>query len=266
MSKVSLFGSASRFDRQFWWRSFLNLLQLSLRQWLPSRLKFWLAILVWTTLTQMVCAFWFTTNTDPIPPVSQLFGGWLFVSTMRGVFTIQGIISEEKLTGTMAWILSKPVPRSAFYLAKLIAQMVVALVVSVLVTSVFAYANLGYTLNPTGFLQASLYLTLATWFYQSLTTMLDVALSNKAAKIGIPVALILMGNFYTLFDDRSHALVKFLGYILPWGLDALIVHNDLPQLATTGQPLTTLAPVIATVLGIPLFCSLGIWQLNCQEM
>lgn len=52
---------------------------------------------------------------------------------MLGVFSLQGIISEEKLTGTLAWILSKPVPSSAFYLAKLISQMIVTFVISVLV-------------------------------------------------------------------------------------------------------------------------------------
>lgn len=268
MSNVSLSRSASRSDRRFWWRSFSNLLQRELRQWLPIRLKFWLAILVWTTITAIVSAFWFTSNRDLAPPpYSSVFAGWLFVSSMRGVFTLQGIISEEKLTGTLAWILSKPVPRFAFYWAKLISQMIVAFVISVLVPgALFACTTLP-SINLPGFLLASLYLTLVMWFYQCMTTMLDVTLGNKAAKVGIPVAIILIGNFFTLFDPNPYFdSITFLGFILPWGLDAPLVNNDLPMLAATGQPLTTSAPVIATAFWIPVFCVIGIWHLNRQEM
>jgi ABC-type transport system involved in multi-copper enzyme maturation permease subunit len=114
MSFSSFSHSQSQPKYQFWQRSFFNLLQRELNQWLPNYRKFWLAILTWTIVTYVVSGIWFQSSNDVAPPpYTSIISGWLFVSSMRGVFSLQGIISEEKLTGTLAWILSKPVPRSA---------------------------------------------------------------------------------------------------------------------------------------------------------
>lgn len=46
----------------------------------------------------------------------------------------------------------------------------------------------------------------------------------------------------------------------------ILVRNDLAMLAATGQQLTTIIPVVATALWIPIFSIMGILKLNSQEM
>lgn len=255
-------------SNEFWRRSFFNLLQRELNQWLPNHRKFWFSILIWTIVTYIVSGIWFQSNQDVAPPsYTSTISGWLFVSSMRGVFSLQGIISEEKLTGTLAWILSKPVPRSAFYLAKLISQMIVTFVISVLVQGIFFSLTSLQNANQPGFLLTSLFLALIIWFYQSLITMLDVIIGSKVAKMAIPVALILIGNFFTFIQPNQDIdVMAFLGHILPWGINARMLKNDLAMLAATGQHLTNIIPVVATVLWIPIFSIIGIWRLNSQEI
>jgi ABC-type transport system involved in cytochrome c biogenesis permease component len=239
-----------------------------LRQWFPDRRKVWFAILTWTILTTLISGIWLTSDQDIAPPpYSSTVAGWLFIAAMRGVLSLQSILSEERLTGTLSWILSKPVPRSAFYLAKLNAQMIVAFVISVLIQGVFFAFTRFPAVNLGGFLLVIVYLTLIVWFYQSLTMMLDVLTTNKVAKLGIPIALILIGNFFTLLDPNPQINgITILGYLLPWGMNAPLVGNDIPNVLVTGQPLMTSAPVIATLLWIFLFCAIGIHHLNRQEL
>lgn len=265
---LSLSKSRSQPQQSFWKRSYFNLLDRELRQWLPNRRKFWFSVLTWTILTAIVSSTWVTSNKDVVPaPYSPTVAGWLFVASMRGVLSLQGIVSEEKLTGTLGWILSKPVPRSAFYLAKLNAQMIVAFVISVLIQAIFFSLTRFQSIDLIGLPLTILYLTLIVWFYQSLTTMLDVITTNKVAKLGIPLALILIGNFFTMIDPTPRIdAFTIWGYVLPWGMNAPLVNNSIPQVLVTGQPLTTIAPAIATALWIPVFCAIGIRHLNRQEL
>lgn len=253
--------------QQFWKRSYFNLMTRELCQWLPNRRKFWFSGLTWTLLTAIVSALWLTSDQDIAPaPYSPTVAGWLFIASMRGVLSLQSIVSEEKLTGTLAWILSKPVPRSTFYLAKLSAQMLVACMISVLIQGFFLFPRFP-AVNSIGFILVMVYLTLIVWFYQSLTTMLDVITTNKTARLGVPIALILMGNIFTLIDSTTEIdLITILGYTLPWGMNAPLVKNSIAEVLITGQPLATIAPVIATALWIPIFCAIGIRHLNRQEL
>ena len=63
----------------------------------------------------------------------------IIIGAIGGVILVQGALVGEKRSGTAAWVLSKPISRPAFFLAKLIAN-----AIGTLVTITLAQGLIGY--------------------------------------------------------------------------------------------------------------------------
>lgn len=111
------------------------------------------------------------------------------------VIQAQGAILDEKLRGTVAWILSKPVSRSAFVLAKC-APLPGMLLLIVLVPGLVAVLQLSLALGQmlplvtmvllVGWLAASLL------FYFCLTLLLGTVFNSRAPVIGIALLMVML--------------------------------------------------------------------------
>lgn len=105
---------------------------------------------------------------------------------------MMGAIVEEKRSGTAAWILSKPISRTAFVLSKLIGNGI-----GVLVCIILAQGLIGY-----GIVRWVLHLSVNPWnwtigmgghlvnvlFYVTLGAMLGVLFQHPGPVVGIPIA------------------------------------------------------------------------------
>src|SRR5689334_175599 len=116
---------------------FANLFRKEHNQWWRSRT--WLIhAIVWLLLVNAIV---FAVYTVPVPEEAvgapPQSGAMIFV-VMSGLMTglgvilvMQGAVLDEKKSGTAAWVLSKPLSRPAFILAKLTANSLAALVLMV---------------------------------------------------------------------------------------------------------------------------------------
>ncbi len=176
----------------------------------------------------------------------------------------QDEVLDEKRSGTVAWILSKPVSRVAFILAKVAANAIGILVIMVLLEGALAYGLIaivtGRTFPILPYLGALGILYLDVMFYFLLALMFSAASNSRGAAIGIPLA-ILFG--YQILVS----LAPWLLQVTPWGLTNAGGNNPTSSIAMAlvfGQPVPAL-PILATLLWCVLFVVIAIWKFNRDE-
>jgi ABC-type transport system involved in multi-copper enzyme maturation permease subunit len=214
-----------------WWDGFRNLLDKEGRSWWGTRL--WLAqTILWLVVSNGLLALMLFGQTivqalaqDPNsliltqPPVDVGLSIFFKISTLGFAATAcilsQGQIIGEKQRGTVQWVLSKPVDRSAFVLAKLLANAVGMGVALVGLQSIVAYGLV--SLQQGGLYEMSLFLpavgvlTLHTLFYLVLSLMLGTLSDSRGLVLGI-------GLGSALGTTPLLMLVPAAAWITPWGM------------------------------------------------
>ncbi len=186
------------------------------------------------------------------------------MATAVGIsIVMQGAIMDEKQSGTLAWVLSKPVARPAVIIAKLVANSIGALAILILLQGAVAFAQLrlaGSDVAPGPFLLALGILGLHLLFYLTLTLMLGVLFNNRGPVIAI--SLLLVFGYQILLG-----IAPGLHQITPYGLVVQAGPNNpaLTLLIARGDPVPSLLPVAATVVWIAIFIGVALWRFERQE-
>jgi len=263
-----------------WLRGFANLLDRERHLWLGTR-KGLVQVLVWILLINGSVALMgiISMNLDKIAPdqagavpatPEDMYEGVLqaffqlatFCTSVGVVISAHGTIIQEKQMGTAAWILSKPVSRSAFLVAKLAAHSISYLLLAILIPIVMLYPEC-YLLTGRipalpGLLAGMGVWLLVVLFYLALTIMLGVFFNSRGAMLGIVFGFMFAGQILpNLWPDSA--------LIFPWVLSSiallLALGSDAPQALSP----VMMMPVIATALWIMLFTALAIWRFGREE-
>ncbi len=251
-------------------RGFGNLFACELSEWFLTR-RWLVQALVWLALINGTVAYalFLMPRLDPAGAAEEgdllglglqvLFAMFGYAGLIGVIILAQGLVLDEKQTGTAAWILSKPVSRAAFVLAKLAGNFVGVLVFVVGLPAAVAFAELALATGRLPAVPAYLagvsILLLAVLFYLSLTLLVGVLFDHRGPVLGIPFAVLFLGAM--IVNEMPMAYV-----VLP---------ASLPMLAATiaaGQslpPLAHLPIVIAAVLAV-LFVRTAAWQFERCEM
>jgi ABC-2 type transport system permease protein len=256
-----------------WSRGMRNLLRGELNSWFKTR-TWWTQILIWTASINLIFLMVALSVTraegdgeglgmDAIMIFSIFMG---LVGPIGVSIIMQNEVVGEKRSGTAAWVLSKPVSRSAFILSKLIGNTLGITVTMVLVQGLIAYLIEGLVVGewlPVGGFLAGLGVLLANiLFYLTLTLMLGTIFDHGAPVIGIPLAFLFSQNF---LSSIYPGLVK----LLPWTLAIPLNNSTEVPLAValmTGEPLPSLVPLYATLAASVVFVMVGLWVFQKQEL
>jgi ABC-2 type transport system permease protein len=178
------------------------------------------------------------------------------IAAAVGVITgVQGAVIREKQLGTAAWVLSKPVSRSALVLAKMLSYSIAFLLLPLLLTSLAFYAQSqmlwGQTPALPGFLAGWLVMALHMLFYVAFTIML----SSRGPVSAIGLGFLFGGQIFPNF------LPAWATMIFPWKL------SELAPALTLGQSLPPgwLIPVIATAIWTVVFIVIALWRFEREE-
>lgn len=192
----------------------------------------------------------------------------LFVP-FAAVSLAQDSILGEKHSGTAAWVLSKPLRRPAYMLAKLIANGLGLFVAWAALPGVVAYLQLLKPMN--GFVTPLCiaeimgldYLNLL--FFLTLALMLATFFNGRGPVLGISLALAWAGPM-PFISTPIQKYAPWLYDIMPWKM--LIDFNSNQALAmylANDRPLPTVTPIIATALWCVLFTAVAIWRMSREE-
>ena len=182
------------------------------------------------------------------------------IATAVGVVTgVQGAIIREKQLGTAAWVLSKPVSRSAFIMAKLFSYSIAFLILPLLLTSLVFYAQSQMLWNQMpalpAFLAGWLVMALHMLFYVTFTIILGTLFSSRGPVAAIGLGFLFGGQIFPNF------LPAWVTMIFPWKLSELA-----PALAL-GQPLPPgwTIPLLATAVWTIVFIAVALWRFEREE-
>jgi ABC-2 type transport system permease protein len=249
-----------------WSRGLDNLLRAELGGWFGTR-RWWVQILVWAAIINLILLMVaISEESGDSSEATMLFNIFLGLFAAVGVCIImQGSVVGEKQSGTAAWVLSKPVSRAAFILAKVVANVVGVAVTIVLAQGLIAYLIItfssGTALPPLGFLAGLGVHLVNLFFYLALTLMLGAFLNHRGPVIAIPLVF-LFGQQWLL------GLVPALVNVLPWALTVPPNNSDAPSVAMAlmmgGEPLSYLPLAVTLGAGV-LFAAASLWAFERIE-
>lgn len=248
-----------------WRRGLGNQLNVELARWWKTS-RWWRQSLVWTI---MIVAILAAVVFDP--KGFSLETGATLYAILAGIFPavgvvifMQDVLVGEKREGTAAWVLSKPVSRPAFLLAKVIANSLGVLGSVVLIPAIASFILLSVAgksiLNPLAFVAAIGVLFLSLFFFLTLTLMLGTFFNTRGPVIGIGLGL-LLGQQYIL------GLLPLFKYILPWTLTIPIdnlAEAVVPALLM-GNPILTYIPMLMVALESILFIVIAVLRFEREE-
>ena len=268
-------NSAFQLVDEHGWRAGLNnLFRKENRDWWGTRS--WLVqAIIWTAILIGILATVLFAETNGSAGFALLGGKWVIGLTV--FFSVAGIalsigasimgqeeVLDEKRSGTAAWILSKPVSRTAFIVAKIIANAIGILIIMILLEGALAYILLsisrGRPLDILPYLAALSVLYLNVMFYFLLALMFSAATNSRGAAIGIPMAMLFGYQFLV-------GIAPWLLEITPFGLTNPGSNSLQPTLAVSmalGQPVSP-TPIIATLAWCVLFVVVAVWKFNRDE-
>ena len=255
-----------------WRRGLGNLLQGEYSAWFKSS-RWWKHLILWFTIINLMMVIMIIVSGDAakggeeVPSVLFMYGifGGMFVAF--GVMIImQRVLVGEKHAGTAAWVLSKPVTRTAFVVSRLVVNSIAILLTSVIVPGVIFYITLGLFsdfgwLSPFGYIAGLLMVSLHTCYWITLVLMMGTLFESSAVVIAVPMAL-----FFTFWMGTD--LIPGLIYISPLLLafsPAPEQMNTLSVSFMTGEPVLSWLPLISTAVFCVIFIAVSMWRFNRQE-
>jgi ABC-2 type transport system permease protein len=187
------------------------------------------------------------------------------IATAIGVAVLaQDTLIGEKQSGTAAWVLSKPVSRSALILSKVISNTLGILVAMVILPGAIAYltiyliAGKAFPVLPYAGALGMFFVSLVFWL--TLAIMLSSLSNTRGLAIGIPLFLILG---FIIFVEVAPWTADFM----PWSLTNAVSATR-PAMAVSlvlGQPIPTLMPLIGSLIGCLVFTLVAIWRFQKEE-
>jgi ABC-type transport system involved in multi-copper enzyme maturation permease subunit len=246
----------------------VNMLAKESRAWWRTR-RWWIQCLLWLLLLNGTMALNIKSGqrSDNAGLNFLLIAG--LAVPIAAISMAQDSILGERHSGTAAWVLSKPMKRTAFILAKLVALGLGLLATGVVLPGVIAYFQLRANGLPhlpvLDFAGAMGLVYLNTLFYLTLALMLATLFHGRGPVLGISLLVLMSGAMYFSYMlVLKHA--PWLVAVLPWKL--LSSFGDKGPLAgylAMGQPLPTVTPIIGTAVWCVLFVAVAIWRFRREE-
>jgi ABC-2 type transport system permease protein len=188
----------------------------------------------------------------PDPTLVDAFGQWFRNLSQMGLFAAilltMGIVAEEKASGTILLVVTKPVSRANFVLSKFFAQSVwltFSLVIAAAVT--FAYSAMIFKFDMLAeFAQANALFILYYLLVVAITVFFSTIFKSQVAAGGLALVTVMLSS---LVSSLSRTFDKYA----PTGLNTIGTKIGMGQtggeLAQAAWPALTAAILIAVLLG-----------------
>ena len=259
-------------------RGFSNLLRKENRAWWGTR-RWWINALLWTVILCGLTAILLFGPNDEVTQAAEAdiaqAGGILAYTLLIGInvffefgvpvlaigtiVLMQDLIIGEKQNGVAEWLLSKPVARRAYILAKLVANVIPVLVLLIGLPAALGYVilsvRIGTLFELAPFFSGVGIMALNTLFYLTFTMLLGTFFNSRGPILALALGSILGGGMIG-------GLVKPLLYITPWMLPKLAA------LTASGQEIPTeigFFPLVATALWSLIFVLVAVAKFEKME-
>jgi ABC-2 type transport system permease protein len=265
------------FQKVYEWeglRGFSNLFRKENGAWWGTR-RWWTNALLWNVLLCGLTAVMLFMQNEEVYQASEAqiaqAGGLVayivilglnvffeFGTSILAIWTVilsQDLILGEKQNGLTEWLLSKPVTRCAYLLAKLAANALPVLVLLIGLPSVSIYAlasvRMGHLFPLVPFLSALGIMAVHMLFYLTLTLMLGTIFNNRGPILGIALSSILGGGLLGGFINQFFSITP---WILPKAAWMMATSQALPiEIIIAALVVSTLWSVVFIMVALVKF-------------
>ncbi len=261
MTKLSEKEEFVLVEEHGWRMGLSNMVRKEFTAWFGSS-AWWKQALIWSVVLSFIVVSGAVAEPD-FGLIMFVLMGSIFM-TIATIIASQEFILEEKRTGSAAWVLSKPLSRTAFIVAKLFPNALNLIVSLVFIPGVVVFGIMfllsGGTTSFTFFLGL---IPLALWviFLQFFTICLGTFFEKEGEVMGPPFFMMLL-----LFQLGP---MQYIGELSPFGLWILaqiyIGGLNAPMAFTPSAALPIGTPIIATLFIIALLTLISIWRFNREE-
>jgi ABC-2 type transport system permease protein len=261
-----------------WLAGFANMLAKELGEWFHTRRWLWQLLLWIMIINGFVALILFIvphlesilpginasikSSYEGLPPGAMGLSYYFTIAVLTGsigvIILAQDEIIQEKQSGTVAWILSKPASRPAFILAKLLSNTIGALIFIVAVPALILlgeiYLDLRLVVPLAPFLAGLGVFLLALIFYLNLVIMLGVLFESRGPVMGIAFGILIGGNVISSFIPQ-------IAFVLPVTMDSIA------QSLVLGMPMPAMfiSQLIAAAVLSVIFILLALWHFQRIE-
>jgi ABC-2 type transport system permease protein len=259
-------------EEKGWRRGLGNLLSGEYSAWFKSsrwwkHLTLWFLIVNVMMMTMIIATVKAAKDGNAGPPLLFMYGifGGMFVAL--GVMVImQQVLVGEKHSGTAAWVLSKPVTRTAFVVSRLAVNSISILLTSVIVPGVILYISLGLFsdlgwISPAGYIAGLAMVALHTFYWIALVLMLGTLSESASVVIAVPMSLFFA---FWMLSGTIPGLIYISPLMLAFSPDPDHI-SALSSSFMTGEPVFSWIPLISTIVFCVVFIAAAIWRFNRQE-
>ncbi len=248
-----------------WNQGFTNLFYTELSRWFEGK-GFLTRLLLWCGFSNGMAVLIWLQAPNVGSEAILVFGIFAGLTSSIGITIImQETIVGEIKSGAASWILSKPITRESYILAKWIGNSIGSTISMIIAPTCVFYILFflftGEILNLEMFSAAVAVLSLNMLFFLSFTLMMGSFQRNSSLVIGVPIGFYLLQQILVNFSS-------FLVDIVPWGLTNPL-SDGTPSIVVSFilgiQPFSTL-PILVTALYIIILVLLTIWIMKKQEI
>lgn len=262
MTTDSAVASLVRLDEHGWRRGLSNLMRAGFGSWWGTS-TWWIHSLLWTAVINgSLAAIIWGEGLGGIT-VFTLYGVMTMFASIAVVIQMQEEIVGEKRSGTAAWVMSKPVSRTTFMLAKLVPNAVGVLATMIVIPSAVLLVQLalaGIEVSLPWFALGASIAGLNLLFYLTLTLMLGTLFDSAGPVIAIPLAF--------AFGQQFISGVPGLSSFLPWALLVPSGESELSVIGAvaSGRPVSAPGAIAFVAVGCLVFTAIAFWRFARTEL
>ncbi|UCD99263.1 MAG: ABC transporter permease [Chloroflexota bacterium] len=261
-----------------WLAGFGNMLTKELGEWFHTRRWLWQLLLWMIIINGFVVLILFILplleslfpginaslgkSYEGLPPEAMGLSYYFSISILTGsigvIILAQDEIIQEKQSGTIAWILSKPAARPAFILTKLLSNSIGVLIFIVAIPALVflgeIYLDLHIVIPLVPFLAGLGVFLLALIFYLTLVIMLGVLFESRGPVMGIAFGILIGGNVISSFIPQ-------IAYVLP------VTMESIAQSVVLGTPMPVMfnSQLISAAILSSVFILVALWRFQREE-
>ena len=247
--------------RERGWASGLgNLISRENGRWVHTRQWLW-NVLIWLGLVTGLVTMVIMESGGEVDFGVMMLGEFTASIVPAGIIImLQNEVVKEKELGTAAWVLSSPVSREAFILAKILVNIPWVLGITVVLqwaASWLVFAAFYQPRVPAPVYIASMGINLLhAVFWITLTLMLGCFANGRGPVIGIAMILLFLQQFLGGLLMRVHPSLRL---ILPQALE------EIPRAWLEGSQAETLTPVAVVSTWCVVFITAALWRIRREE-
>jgi ABC-2 type transport system permease protein len=245
-------------DEPEWRRGFRNIVLTEIPSWFRT-MKWWGQFLWVFFMSNVILVFTFIGGeTEEALKLYNIFQGLYPVFGI--LMVMQSTMIGEKQSGTAAWILSKPVSRTGFILAKFVINALASTLFIIILPGIIGYLEItligGIEVSFLGFFLGNVALWLHMMFFLTMSLLVGTLFNTRRAVLIVGITFFVLEVF-------------LIGMLPPELFVATLAFPD-PNLSIAeslmiGAPIFSIWPIIIAIISCIIFVFLAIWRFKKEE-